>query len=110
MARNPDYREAHLLAAQLDLFENKPKAALAHARYVLVAYPNDSQAHFEAALALDAMGAAADALPHYEQAARLAPNDEAYQVSYQTALTAVIPPPVGRDASAAASSSRGSKR
>ncbi len=105
LARNPDYREAHLLAAQLDLFENKPKAALAHARYVLVAHPNDPQAHFEAALALDAMGAATDALPHYENAARLAPHEEAYQVSYQTALTAVIPPPVGRDVSAAASSS-----
>jgi tetratricopeptide (TPR) repeat protein len=103
LARNPDYREAHLLAAQLDLFENKPKAALAHARHVLVAHPDDAEAHFEAAMALDAMGAAADALPHYERAAQLAPKVEAYQVSYQTAVGGAIPPPMGRagDSSAA---------
>jgi Flp pilus assembly protein TadD len=98
LTRNPDYREAHLLAAQLDLFDNMPKAALAHARQVLVAHPDDPQAHFETAMALDAMGAVADALPHYEKAARLAPNEDVYQVSYQSALTGAIPPPMGRAA------------
>ena len=93
LARNPDHREGHLLAAQVDLSDNKPKAALEHARHVLVAFPNDAEAHYEAALALDAMGQMADALPHYEQAARLAPDEDAYRASYQAAIgTAILPP------------------
>jgi Flp pilus assembly protein TadD len=95
LARNPDYRDAHLLAAQLDLFADKPKAALAHARHVLVAYPDDPQAHYEAAVALDAMGAAADALPHYEKAAQLAPKEDIFQASYQAAIGAAVPPSMG---------------
>jgi Flp pilus assembly protein TadD len=93
LARNPDHREAQLLAAQLELFDDKPKQALERARRVLVAHPDDAQAHYEAALALDAMGGMADALPHYEKAAQLAPREEAYQASYQAALTATLPPP-----------------
>ncbi|HEV2972175.1 MAG TPA: tetratricopeptide repeat protein [Pirellulales bacterium] len=95
LARNPDHREAQLLAAQLDLFDDKPKQALDRARHVLVAHANDAQAHYEAALALDALGGMADALPHYEKAAQLAPREEAYQASYQAALKATLPPPDG---------------
>jgi tetratricopeptide (TPR) repeat protein len=95
LARNPDQREGHLLAAQVDLFDSKPKSALEHARPVLVAFPNDAEAHYQAALALDAMGQMAAALPHYEQAARLAPAEDAYQASYQAGIGSAIPPPAG---------------
>lgn len=95
LARNPDHHEAQLLAAQLELADDKPKSSLERARRVLVARPDDAQAHFQAALALDTLGSAADALPHYEQAAQLAPHDEVIQASYQSALTAAVPPPLG---------------
>jgi tetratricopeptide (TPR) repeat protein len=107
LVRNPDYRDAHLLAAQLDLFADKPKSALAHARQILVAHPDDAQAHFEAAVALDAMGAAADALPHYEKAAQLAPKDEVFQASYQAAVGIAVPPPMGSAVAASISESAG---
>jgi tetratricopeptide (TPR) repeat protein len=105
LVRNPDYRDAHLLAAQLDLFADKPKTALAHARQILVAHPDDAQAHFQAAVALDAMGAAADALPHYEKAAQLAPKDEVFQASYQAAVGIAVPPPMDSAATASISES-----
>ncbi len=101
LGRNPDHREGQLLAAQVDLSDNKPKSALEHARHVLVAFPNDAEAHYQAALALDVLGQMADALPHYEQAARLAPNEDAYRTSYQAALGAAILPPGGGSSASA---------
>jgi tetratricopeptide (TPR) repeat protein len=108
LARNPDHRDGQLLAAQIDLFDGKPKSALEHARHVLVELPNDAQAHYQAALALDAMGQMADAVPHYEQAARLGPGEEVYQASYQAAIGSAILPP--RDGAAANTRAGGDER
>ena len=54
-----------MLAAQIELANDKPKAALERARRVLVAHSDNAQAHFQAALALDSLGSAADALPNH---------------------------------------------
>jgi tetratricopeptide (TPR) repeat protein len=41
------------------------------------------------------MGQMPEALPHYERASRLAPEEDSYQASYQAAIGAAILPPRG---------------
>ena len=85
LARNPRYREARLLLAELFLSQENPEAAYEHAKAALDLYPNDGQTQYTMALCLDAQGKTPDALTYYERATRMDPQCEMFAAAYRMA-------------------------
>ncbi len=88
LTRNPAHRDALLLTAELCLVENRPDDALRHGRLALEAHPENAQVQYTMGLLLDAAGRSADALPYYERAVQLEPDNELYAVGHCTAFEA----------------------
>lgn len=83
LARDPDHLEARLLMAEALLAANRPDEALPFLEPALAGHADDARVHHLMGMLLDATGQRGDALVFYEQAARLQPGNEVYQVSYQ---------------------------
>ena len=83
LARNPQHVEARLLMAEALLAANRPDEAVPVLEPALAGHPDDARVHHLMGMLLDATGERGDALVFYEQAARLQPGNEVYQVSYQ---------------------------
>ena len=65
------------------LAADRPDEAIAFLQPAVVGHPDDARVHHLMGMLLDATGQRADALGFYEQAARLQPGNDVYQVSYQ---------------------------
>ena len=83
--RNPRHRDARLLMAELHLMDQQYEEAQAQVRQVLDVHPDDAEAQHTMGYLLDSSGQSTAALAHYQEAAELAPDNEMYRVSYETA-------------------------
>jgi tetratricopeptide (TPR) repeat protein len=88
LERNADHRDARLLMADVLVAEKQPKKALELVRHVLKAHPDDADAQYAMALLLDSTRHSAEALPYYDRATQLAPENEVYAAGYRTAWEA----------------------
>lgn len=86
--RKPDHLEARLLLADVLLTEHRAHDALQALQPALQTHPGDARVQYGVALLLDATGQRQGAEAHYEQAVRLEPDNEVYQVSYQQVIAA----------------------
>lgn len=88
LQRNPDHLDSRLLLADVLLAEHRALEALQVLQPALQAHPDDARVQYGMALLLDATGQRHGAEAHYEQAVRLQPDNEVYQVSYQEVVAA----------------------
>ena len=88
LQRNPNYRDAQLLMAEVYLTSNRPQEAFNCVEQALAAHPNDARVQYTMGLLLDTTGQSTGALAYYRQAAKLEPGNEVYAVGYQTAVEA----------------------
>ncbi len=89
--REPEHLDARLLLADVLLAEHRVQEALQVLQPALQTHPNDARVQYGVALLLDALGQRQGAEAHYEQAVRLEPDNEVYQVSYQQVIAAGVP-------------------
>lgn len=89
--RRPQNRPARLLLAETYLAGNEPKEAQTLLEATLKENPNDAEVHHMLGLTLDVQGRSTEAKQHYARAAELAPANDAFQVSYQSAIRPVAP-------------------
>lgn len=85
LQREPKHREAWLALAELCLSENRLDEAAQAAGAALADWPDDAPTHYTVGLVLDARGRTAEALPHYQRAAQLEPDNELFAVAYHLA-------------------------
>ncbi len=85
LVRNPNYRRARFVLADIYLFDGDSNRAIDQLRQALEHDPNDAMAHHALAQVLDASGQRSEALEHYEKAAKLEPKNGVYALSYNTA-------------------------
>jgi len=85
LARDPQHHDAHVLMAQVHLFEHRYQQAWALIEKAVATDPNDAEAQFTAALVLDYTEQNHAALAYYERAAKLQPQNPVYAFFYQTA-------------------------
>lgn len=103
LERNPEHLDARLLLAEVQLTGDQPHEALQTLEPALKAHPNNARVHYALALLFDAIGQRDAALAHYEQAVKIEPDNEVYQVSYQQVAgedlvgSSPVPPPPGVD-------------
>lgn len=88
LERSPSHRQARLLLADVYLFQGRLDKARGQLESAAVAHPDDPAVRHALAEVLAAAGHRGQALPHYERAAELAPENELYTLSYHTALEA----------------------
>ena len=93
--RNARHRDALLLMIDVCLAASRIEEALRYAQAACSAFPDDAQVHYAAATVFDFANRQQEALACYQQAARLAPANEVYVVSYHAAREALL----GRSAS-----------
>ena len=93
LARNPENLQARLLMAEALLADNRPQEAVRYLEPALAGRAHDARVHHLMGMLLDATGQRADALVFYEQAARLQPQNEVYQVSYEALAASDEPAP-----------------
>ena len=91
LQRNPNYRRARFVLADIYLFDGESKLAIDQLRQAVESNPNDAMAHHALAQVLDATGQRGEALSHYEKATQLDPKNEVYALSYSTARAATRP-------------------
>ncbi len=91
LGRNPIYRRARLLLADLYLFNGESDKAIDELSKAVAADSKDPIAQHSLAEALDAAGRRQEALAHYEAATQLEPSNEVYSVSYKAALGVTAP-------------------
>jgi Flp pilus assembly protein TadD len=90
--RNEKYLPARLALAEISLEANQASLALEHAQYVVAAAPKEAAPLHVQGLALEALGRTDEALASLQQAVDLAPENEVYRLSFQTAAQAVAAP------------------
>jgi tetratricopeptide (TPR) repeat protein len=88
LQRNPNYRRARFVLADIYLFNGDSKLAIDQLRQVVESNSNDPMAHYALAQVLDATGQRSEALEHYSKAMQLDPKNEVYSLSYNTAQAA----------------------
>ncbi len=93
LQRNPQHCDALLLMIDVCLAANRIEEALQHARAARTAFPQDARVHYAAATVLDYANRRQEALDCYQQAARLAPDNEVYAVAYHSAREALLAGP-----------------
>jgi tetratricopeptide (TPR) repeat protein len=86
--RNPEHLAARIAMAELLLMQDNPEEALQHLEFVAKRAPNDVSTKHLLGVAHEALGQMDVALACYQQAAKLEPQNEIYQTSYQCALEA----------------------
>jgi tetratricopeptide (TPR) repeat protein len=91
LERNPKYRRAHLLLADLYLFNGQTDRAIDALTKAVALDEKDPVAQHSLAQALDAAGLRQEAVEHYQLATQLQPTNELYALSFKTAL-GVVPP------------------
>ena len=76
MELKPDLGEAHLYAAYCLKLLNRPEEAVRECTLAIQVMPHSSDAHFTLGEMLHQQGKSAEAVPHLENAARLAPTHD----------------------------------
>jgi tetratricopeptide (TPR) repeat protein len=100
LERNPGYRRAHLLLADLYLFNNQNDQAINELTKAVALDEKDAAAQHSLGQALDAAGLRSEAITHYQTATQLQPMNELFAISFKTALgvmpssTIDAPPPI----------------
>jgi tetratricopeptide (TPR) repeat protein len=85
LARNPRHRDAHLLLAELLLAQNDAQGAYAHAKAALDASPNDASVQYAMGVVMDALGQRSEALGYFQRAAKMDPQNDAFQAAEKAA-------------------------
>ncbi|MGC3966761.1 MAG: tetratricopeptide repeat protein [Pirellulales bacterium] len=85
LARVPEHRESRLLMAELELEQDRPAEAVAHLREAVAKHPQDAEAAYKLALALEADHAASEALHFFHIATQLAPAEKKYSEAFEFA-------------------------
>jgi tetratricopeptide (TPR) repeat protein len=88
LKHTPDHLDARLLLADVLAAANRPQEALEVLQPALKAHPDDARVQYGVALLLDVTGQRRGAEAHYEEAVKLEPKNEVYQVSYQQLVAA----------------------
>jgi tetratricopeptide (TPR) repeat protein len=88
LKHTPDHLDARLLLADVLAAANRPQEALEVLQPALEAHPDDARVQYGVALLLDVTGQRRGAEAHYEEAVKLEPKNEVYQVSYQQLVAA----------------------
>ncbi len=96
LQRNPDDRDARLLAAEVCLDDNRTGEAFSHVEQAVEAHPDDPQVAYTMGLVLDATGQEAGATVYYQLAAEREPENELFALAHLTALESAELAPVGR--------------
>ena len=91
LGRNPNYRRAQLLLADLYLFNGDADKAIEELTKAVASDPKDPNAQHSLAEALDAAGRHSEALAHYEAATKMEPTNELYALSFKSATGAIVP-------------------
>ena len=86
LLRNPKHRGGRLLKAELQLEDGKPDLAIADVETLVKEDPKDAEASHMLGLLLEAVERPQEALPHFERAAQIAPENQVFATSYQSAL------------------------
>ena len=84
--RNPKHRGGRLLRAEIQLDDDKPELAIADVEALVKDDPKDAEASHLLGLLLEAAGRSSEAMPHFERAAQIAPNNHVFAASFQSAL------------------------
>jgi len=111
LERNPDHRDALLLAVEICLDDNRTAEAFRHAEHALQAHPDDAYVAYTMGFLLDATEQESDATAYYRRAAELDPDNELFTVAHLTALETAEQAPAERisDPSSHSSPSAGDK-
>jgi Tfp pilus assembly protein PilF len=88
LARNPKHCDARLLLADVLMSTQQPQAALVQVQEALKYHADNADVQYAMGLTLDLNGRPDEALAYYERASKVAPNNEAYTLSYRTARDA----------------------
>jgi len=81
LSRNPRHRDAHLLLAELLLAQNDAQGAYAHAKAALDISPNDASVQYAMGVVMDALGQRSEALGYFQRAAKMDPQNDAFQAA-----------------------------
>lgn len=90
LSRNPQHRDALLLMIDVAVAANRPQQALRYAQTARDSFPDDAELQYAVATVLDYANRQAEALPCYDRAARLDPDNEVYTVAYHAAREALM--------------------
>jgi len=88
LKRNPAYRDARLLLADVYLAGHRTAEAQEEMQKALESHPHDAQVQYAMGLVLEMSRQPDAALAYYERAAQWEPDNEVYSVGYHTALEA----------------------
>jgi len=86
LERNPSHRGGRLLRAELELFEGRPDEVLPDVEALAKQDPKDAEALYLLGLLQEEVGRNEDALHNFEKALKIAPENDVYLASYESAL------------------------
>jgi tetratricopeptide (TPR) repeat protein len=100
LQRNPQYRPARMLLADLLVSQQRSAEAEAQLRWLVQSDARDAQAHHSLGLLLESTGRGGEAMSHIQQAAQLEPANRLYSLSYDVLLAGLSPrtPPLATPA------------
>lgn len=90
LARSPDHRAARLLLSEVFVCQGQPQMAAMQLETARKHYPNDAEVEHTLGLVRDSMDQHDVALVHYRRAAELAPDNNLFAASVQTAARAPL--------------------
>ncbi len=83
LKRDPQHLEAGLLLAELMILEQQPEQASAQLKQILARHPQHPGALHAMGSLLEAEGKPQEALAYFQEASRLAPDNQEYKISCQ---------------------------